>query len=432
MKIDTQLDLDVVAAQTHEQLSLLVELTAPPAPPSDARIEGGPRTVVVVLDRSGSMAGSRLDGARRALIDLVDRLDPADNFGIVAFDNHVHVVVPAGPLADKPAVKQRIAAIHAGGSTDLSSGYVRGVQEATRVLGSRGPGSRGHSATILLISDGHANAGITDPATLRSVAATAAGNRVVTTTVGFGLGYDEALMGAIAAGGNGNELFAETADDAVAAIAGELDGLLSQTAQAASLLIRMTPACRKALVVNELPVTGTADGILVELGGFFAGEVRRMVLTFDIPGIQALGLAEVATLEFTWVELPGLIQQSVRVPVVVNVAPADVAAGRVPDPVVRAEVDFLRSQREKRDATRRMTEGDVVGARDSLRRARNLNHQARMVAPAPMQADFTEDLAVLDRLEAELDAGQVQRAAKMASADTSAKLRQRRRPSSNS
>src|SRR4051812_40423458 len=79
MKIDTLLDFDVIAAQTHEKLSLLVELTAPARPPSDARIEAGARTVVVVLDRSGSMTGSRLDGARRALIDLVDRLDPADN-----------------------------------------------------------------------------------------------------------------------------------------------------------------------------------------------------------------------------------------------------------------------------------------------------------------------------------------------------------------
>src|SRR6478736_3273729 len=81
MEIETQLDLDVIAAQTHEQLSLLVELTAPAEAPSDARNEAGARTVVVVLDRSGSMAGSRLDGA------LVDRLDPADNFGVVAFDN---------------------------------------------------------------------------------------------------------------------------------------------------------------------------------------------------------------------------------------------------------------------------------------------------------------------------------------------------------
>jgi Ca-activated chloride channel family protein len=426
VKIDTQLDIDVIAAQAHEQLSLLVELTAPAALPSAAAGERGPRTLVVVLDRSGSMSGSRLDGARRALLDLVDRLDPVDNFGLVTFDNHVQIVVPAGPMADKPAIKQRIAAIHSGGSTDLSSGYLRGIQEATRALGTSDRPGRG--ATVLLISDGHANAGVTDPTTLGGVAATAAGHRITTTTVGFGLGYDEALLGAIAAGGNGNELFAETADDAVAAIAGELDGLLAQTAQAASVLVRMSPVCRKALVVNELPVTGTADGILVELGGFFAGEVRRMVLTFDVPGIEALGLAEIATLEFSWVELPGLVQQQVSVPVCVNVAPADVAAGRVPDPAVRAELSYLQAQREKRAATEAMTAGDVAGARESLRRAGAFGRMGQAAAPAAMMADFTDDLAMIARLEAELDAGDMRRAAKLASADTSAKYRQRRRP----
>jgi Ca-activated chloride channel family protein len=49
-----------------------------------------------VLDRSGSMSGERLEGAKSALIGLVDRLDPSDNLGIVAFDTSVQVVVPLG------------------------------------------------------------------------------------------------------------------------------------------------------------------------------------------------------------------------------------------------------------------------------------------------------------------------------------------------
>jgi Ca-activated chloride channel family protein len=89
---------------------------------------------VVVLDRSGSMAGGRLEAAQTALLQLVDRLDPADSFGVVAFDDQVQIVVPAGPLTDKPAVKHAIAALQPGGSTDLSAGYFRGLQEAQRVL----------------------------------------------------------------------------------------------------------------------------------------------------------------------------------------------------------------------------------------------------------------------------------------------------------
>ena len=57
----------------------------------------------VVLDRSGSMDGERLDAAKQALGALVDRLDPTDRFGVVAFDDEVQVVVPAGALHDKAA-----------------------------------------------------------------------------------------------------------------------------------------------------------------------------------------------------------------------------------------------------------------------------------------------------------------------------------------
>jgi Ca-activated chloride channel family protein len=57
----------------------------------------------VVLDRSGSMGGDRISGAKMALLSIVDRLDPRDRFGLVAFDDQVDIVVPAGPLADKRA-----------------------------------------------------------------------------------------------------------------------------------------------------------------------------------------------------------------------------------------------------------------------------------------------------------------------------------------
>ena len=64
----------------------------------------------------------------------------------------------------------------------------------------------------------------------------------------------------------------------MAAIAKELDGLLSQTAQAASLLIRMAPACKRLRWSTNCPSVVTPDGVQVELGAFYSGEVRRLVV----------------------------------------------------------------------------------------------------------------------------------------------------------
>lgn len=58
-------------------------------------------------------------------------------------------------------------------------------------------------------------------------------------------------------------------------IAGEVERLLSQAAQAGSLLLRMSPHVRAVRVVNELPSVAVDEGILVELGSFYMGETRK-------------------------------------------------------------------------------------------------------------------------------------------------------------
>lgn len=420
MHLTAHLDLDVVAHETDDQLSVLVELTAP-EPPADT--DRPPSTLVVVLDRSGSMAGERIRGAKTALLALIDRLDPRDRFGLVAFDDRADLVVPAGPLTDKPAVKHAIAGVHDRGSTDLSAGYLRGLQEARRVAGDTG-------ATVLLISDGHANAGLCDPDRLGDIARKAHTDAITTTTLGFGLGYDERLLSAIAAAGAGNELFAETADEATQHIAGEVTGLLSMAAQAGSLLLRMSPLVRAVHVVNDLPSVAVDDGILIELGSFYAGEARKLVLTFDIPAIPSLGLAEIATLQLTYIALPALEQHSVTVPLHVNVVPGDQAAGRIPDPAVRTELAFQHVQRAKRDASTALSAGDTPAAAAALRAAQHAVADAQAGAPAAMAAELHDELELLSQLEDEARFGDANRAAKLSSMDAAFKSRNRgrRRP----
>lgn len=414
MHIEAHLDIDAVAVETAEEVNVLVRLTAPVLA-RDA--ERSPAALVVVLDRSGSMSGDRLAAAREALTALVDRLDPRDRFGVVVFDDRVDVVVPAGAVVDKSALKAAIAGVAARGSTDLSAGYLRGLQEARRV-------ARGDVARVLLVSDGHANAGVTDPDLLGSIARQASAAGVSTTT----LGYDEAVLSAIAREGVGAELFAEGADTAVALVAREVDGLLGQSVQAASLLVRMDPAVAAVRVANDLPTHVVDSGVLVELGAFLSGESRTVVLGFAVPGMAALGLARIAELELRFVQLPELVEHVVTVPVHVNVVPSDVVAARVPDPVVRSEVVFQEAQRAKREASRHLREGRTDEALRVLGVARSAV-AAPMPAVMPAQAqDLSTEAATLEAMIAEATRGSVSRASKLMSSDAARKSRTRGRP----
>ena len=113
MHLNATLDLDVVAIEAEDRISVLLELAAPAAKTSRTR---PPSTLQVVLDRSGSMAGDPLESAKAALIDLVGRLEPTDHFGLVVFDDEVHVAVPAAPLTDKDQPQRRLPPGPAGGA----------------------------------------------------------------------------------------------------------------------------------------------------------------------------------------------------------------------------------------------------------------------------------------------------------------------------
>jgi Ca-activated chloride channel family protein len=197
--------------------------------------------------------------------------------------------------------------------------------------------------------------------------------------------------------------------------------------QAASVHVTLTPAVRRVLVVNDLPSTAVDGGLIVELGSFYADETRKLVLTFDIPGVAALGPTDVATLAFTYVELPTLVQHTVTVPVTVNVVPGDRAAGRVADPVVRTELVYLRAQQAKRRASGHLGKGDTDSALREIRQAQRDIEAARAGAPDAQAADLAEEAQELEYLVRETEHGSRERSGKYLSASSYRKLQKRGR-----
>lgn len=390
MKINAQLDFSVVAHETGDELSVLVELDAPGAPASIQRPQAA---LQVVLDRSGSMSGAPLDGAKRALIALVRRLEPTDHFGLVTFDDSAQVVVAAGPLRDKESVIRAIEGVHTGGSTDLSAGYVRGLRELRRVATKGG--------TLLLISDGHVNAGITSVEEFASIAGKARADGIVTSTIGYGRGYDETLLAALARDGSGNHVFADNPDSAGAAVAGEVDGLLNKVIQGLALTVAFEPEVQFLRLYNDLPAQEIAPRtIMIELGDLYADESRKLLLAFTVPALAALGLFRIASLELSYVELPGLIEHTATVPLTVNVVPGDQAAGRVPNPTVRTEKLFQDAQESKRRASEAFEHGDLHEGKRLLGEASAVLGMTLPIAPEQLKAEIAAEMDEIQKMDA--------------------------------
>jgi len=110
--------------QTPQQAYLLIEAT-PVVGPSAAVNQAV--NFSLVLDRSGSMAGDKLNNLKMAASALVDRLGPKDTLTIVIFDETADVVVPGQPVNDRELIKRQIQAIQERGGTRMSTGIKAGL-----------------------------------------------------------------------------------------------------------------------------------------------------------------------------------------------------------------------------------------------------------------------------------------------------------------
>lgn len=150
--------------------------------------------------------------------------------------------------------------------TNLSAGLMRGVHEARRVQSASG--------TTLVLSDGHANHGLTDPALLAEIATGAFSAGVGASTIGIGLGYDEDLLSEISRGDRGGRPTSLSMAMRLARLASAVEDLLERSVQAASLIVRPGDAVSQVRLLNDLSTSQIEGGFMVELGSFTSGEAR--------------------------------------------------------------------------------------------------------------------------------------------------------------
>jgi Ca-activated chloride channel family protein len=255
----------------------VLELTAKELP---LRADQAPRNVdlVVVLDRSGSMNGQKLDDARKALRHLLDQLTAKDRLSLVVYSDHVHTLSPLVPVdgVHRERLAAAISQVQADGGTNLGAGLAQGIKT---LLGT--PASNRHGK-VILISDGLANQGITDPHALGNMASEAYENRFQVSTVGVGLGFNELLMTTLADHGGGQYYFLEEPQIMAQVFEQEFQRARQVAASAIEIHIPLQNGVR---LVNAggYPIQQMDGRAVIRPGDLLSGQNRKLFLTFQVP-----------------------------------------------------------------------------------------------------------------------------------------------------
>jgi Mg-chelatase subunit ChlD len=154
--------------------------------------------MVLVIDKSGSMGGMKIELAKEAAKATVELLGRRDLVGVIAFDGSPHWIAEIHSAADKFYLQDRIASLSAGGGTNIYPA----LQEAYLALAS----TSAKLKHVILLSDG-----ISQPGPFYDVVSSMRAERITVSTVAIGSGADVNLLSNIANWGGGRFYFTQDA-----------------------------------------------------------------------------------------------------------------------------------------------------------------------------------------------------------------------------
>jgi Ca-activated chloride channel family protein len=276
-------------SNTPGKLYLYFEVTGKKHEVGQDRI---PLNISMVIDKSGSMAGEKLENVKKALDFVIDQLRSEDRLSVVEYDNLVSVLQPQQHVRDKAALHKKVKGITSGSTTNLSGGMLEGY---TQVRGSRQDGLVNR---VLLLSDGLANEGVTEPAAIQQIAQKKFRQEgIALSTFGVGADYNEDLMTNLSEYGGGNYYFIESADKIPEMFAHELQGLLAVVAQRTQVSIRVPRGVKFSQVFGYLSEV-QGDTVTINFNDVFSEEEKPVVVEFELTDQAEGDLTFISTLSY--------------------------------------------------------------------------------------------------------------------------------------
>jgi len=135
----------LVHMKEPQMLYVILEMQAPV---ESRRSPSSPLNVCIVLDRSTSMSGEKMDVVKASAIQILRNLRQQDILSVVTFSDRAEVIIPAAYHQDRARLEARIQMIQPSGGTEIFQGLEAGAKEVMQSIDSK------HLNHIILLTDG--------------------------------------------------------------------------------------------------------------------------------------------------------------------------------------------------------------------------------------------------------------------------------------
>jgi len=171
---------------------------------TEKNLPSPPLNLCLVMDRSTSMKGERLDMVKATAIQLTRKLRPQDILSIVAFSDRAEVIIPASVTTDKRSQENRIQMIQASGSTEIYQGLEAGLNEINRTFD---PSRVNH---LIMLTDGKTYGDERDCLKLAEIAAE---RNIGITGMGIGHEWNDIFLDELTSKTGGSSMFIKQPGD---------------------------------------------------------------------------------------------------------------------------------------------------------------------------------------------------------------------------
>jgi Ca-activated chloride channel family protein len=350
-----------------------------------------PLNLALVIDRSGSMSDQgKMDYVKQSLRIFLESLKPEDRVAIVTYSDEAELLLPAQPVGEGRWVQGVIDRIQPGGSTNLHAGMLLGLQEVDRTFDVR------RNNRVILLTDGIANVGGTDPNQIAADALTYNQRGIYLSTIGLGLEFNDALLSQLADQGQGGYSFIDSAQEMERVFREHVAGLKQRVASEVSLTV-IPEAGVQLAGLTGLEGVLPAEGASVPLWPLGSGDSAVILAHLQVqPMAGPAGVRPLARVQLNYFDefarRPVVVEQVITVEIAPNLSGYDPTW----DLEILRNVTIQQTAEGMREIDRLFQAGQYE---EAWRLAGQLEAQLTNVAQLTGDSQMGEDVKLMQRYQ---------------------------------